>query len=133
MFVYNKHKYNLPIRNESEVLLFTAMSYWEQLLLFPYDESEEDSIQKEEELALKLELFDNSAGFLSDKDTLDSSIFARIIIRRLVASGLHSLYPLRRLPLTQLYRHLYLQFCWNRATWTVEWYRVVFLDESTFS
>ncbi|UYV72539.1 hypothetical protein LAZ67_9003623 [Cordylochernes scorpioides] len=45
-----------------------TMSYWEQLLLFPYDESEEDSIQKEEELALKLELFDNSAGFLSDKE-----------------------------------------------------------------
>ena len=66
------------------------------------------------------------------QDTLDAPISTRTIIRRLVAGDLHSWRPLRRLPLTQQHRRLRLQWCRDRATWTAEWHRVVFSDESRF-
>ncbi|UYV67029.1 hypothetical protein LAZ67_4003689 [Cordylochernes scorpioides] len=61
------------------------------------------------------------------QDTLDHSISTRTISRRLVANGLHSCRPLRRLPLTPPNRR-------QRATstWMTEWHRVVFSDESRF-
>ncbi|UYV70054.1 hypothetical protein LAZ67_7001638 [Cordylochernes scorpioides] len=67
------------------------------------------------------------------QDTLDHSISTRTISRRLVANGLHSCRPLRRLPLTPPNRRKRLEWCRARSTWMTEWHRVVFSDESRFS
>ncbi|UYV64886.1 hypothetical protein LAZ67_3002285 [Cordylochernes scorpioides] len=66
------------------------------------------------------------------QDTLDHSISTRTISRRLVANGLHSCRPLRRLPLTPPNRRQRLKWCRARSTWMTEWHRVVFSDESRF-
>ncbi|UYV73006.1 hypothetical protein LAZ67_10001495 [Cordylochernes scorpioides] len=66
------------------------------------------------------------------QDTLDHSISTRTISRRLVANGLHSCRPLRRLPLTPTNRRQRLEWCRARSTWMTEWHRVVFSDESRF-
>ncbi|UYV63657.1 hypothetical protein LAZ67_2005199, partial [Cordylochernes scorpioides] len=66
------------------------------------------------------------------QDTLDHSITTRTISRRLVANGLHSCRPLRRLPLTPPNRRQRLEWCRARWTWMTEWHRVVFSDESRF-
>ncbi|UYV81071.1 hypothetical protein LAZ67_19002692 [Cordylochernes scorpioides] len=54
------------------------------------------------------------------------------ISRRLVANGLHSCRPLRRLPLTPPNRRQRLEWCRARSTWMTEWHRAVFSDESRF-
>ncbi|UYV70830.1 K02A2.6-like [Cordylochernes scorpioides] len=54
------------------------------------------------------------------------------ISRRLVANGLHSCRPLRRLPLTPPNRRQRLEWCRGRSTWMTEWHRVVSSDESRF-
>ncbi|UYV65178.1 hypothetical protein LAZ67_3003459 [Cordylochernes scorpioides] len=64
------------------------------------------------------------------QDTLDHSISTRTISRRLVANGLHSCRPLRRLPLTPPNRRQRLEWCRARSTWMTEWHRVVFSEES---
>ncbi|UYV83733.1 hypothetical protein LAZ67_23002375, partial [Cordylochernes scorpioides] len=66
------------------------------------------------------------------QDNLDHSISTRTISRRLVANGLHSGRPLRRLPLTPPNRRQRLEWCRARSTWMTEWHRVVFSDESRF-
>ncbi|UYV64878.1 hypothetical protein LAZ67_3002250 [Cordylochernes scorpioides] len=66
------------------------------------------------------------------QDTLDHSISTRTISRRLVANGLHSCRPLRRLPLTPPNRRQRLEWCRARSTCMTEWHRVVFSDESRF-
>ncbi|UYV60860.1 hypothetical protein LAZ67_1002628 [Cordylochernes scorpioides] len=66
------------------------------------------------------------------QDTLDHSNSTRTISRRLVANGLHSCRPLRRLPLTPPNRRQRLEWCRARSTWMTEWHRVVFSDESRF-
>ncbi|UYV76639.1 hypothetical protein LAZ67_14001548, partial [Cordylochernes scorpioides] len=66
------------------------------------------------------------------QDTLDHSISTRTISRRLVANGLYSCRPLRRLPLTPPNRRQRLELCRARSTWMTEWHRVVFSDESRF-
>ncbi|UYV79336.1 DPH1 [Cordylochernes scorpioides] len=66
------------------------------------------------------------------QDTLDHSISTRTISRRLVANGLHSCRPLRRLPLTPPNRRQRLEWCRARSTWMTEWHRVVFSDQSRF-
>ncbi|UYV74697.1 Transposase, partial [Cordylochernes scorpioides] len=66
------------------------------------------------------------------QDTLDHSISTRTISRRLVANGLHSCRPLRRLPLTPPNRRQRLEWCRARSTWMTEWHRVVFSDELRF-
>ncbi|UYV82068.1 Transposase [Cordylochernes scorpioides] len=66
------------------------------------------------------------------QDTLDHSISTRTISRRLIANGLHSCRPLRRLPLTPPNRRQRLEWCRARSTWMTEWHRVVFSDESRF-
>ncbi|UYV69796.1 hypothetical protein LAZ67_7000751, partial [Cordylochernes scorpioides] len=66
------------------------------------------------------------------QDTLDHSISTRTISRRLVANGLHSCRPLRRLPLTPPNRRQRLEWCRARSTWMTEWHRLVFSDESRF-
>ncbi|UYV68823.1 GPRMGL2 [Cordylochernes scorpioides] len=66
------------------------------------------------------------------QDTLDHSISTRTISRRLVANGLHSCRPLRRLPLTPPNRRQRLEWCRARSTWMTEWHRVVFSDETRF-
>ncbi|UYV68505.1 hypothetical protein LAZ67_5004533 [Cordylochernes scorpioides] len=66
------------------------------------------------------------------QDTQDHSISTRTISRRLVANGLHSCRPLRRLPLTPPNRRQRLEWCRARSTWMTEWHRVVFSDESRF-
>ncbi|UYV75724.1 hypothetical protein LAZ67_13001148 [Cordylochernes scorpioides] len=66
------------------------------------------------------------------QDTLDHFISTRTISCRLVANGLHSCRPLRRLPLTPPNRRQRLEWCRARSTWMTEWHRVVFSDESRF-
>ncbi|UYV65857.1 hypothetical protein LAZ67_3005721, partial [Cordylochernes scorpioides] len=66
------------------------------------------------------------------QDALDHSISTITISRRLVANGLHSCRPLRRLPLTPPNRRQRLEWCRARSTWMTEWHRVVFSDESRF-
>ncbi|UYV61889.1 hypothetical protein LAZ67_1006967 [Cordylochernes scorpioides] len=66
------------------------------------------------------------------QDTRDHSISTRTISRRLVANGLHSCRPLRRLSLTRPNRRQRLEWCRARSTWMTEWHRVVFSDESRF-
>ncbi|UYV81598.1 hypothetical protein LAZ67_20001652 [Cordylochernes scorpioides] len=66
------------------------------------------------------------------QDTLDHSISTRTISRRLVANGLHSCRPLRRLPLNPPNRRQRLEWCRARSTWMTEWHRVVFSEESRF-
>ncbi|UYV70260.1 hypothetical protein LAZ67_7002307 [Cordylochernes scorpioides] len=66
------------------------------------------------------------------QDTLDHFISTRTISRRLVANGLRSCRPLRRLPLTPPNRRQRLEWCRARSTWMTEWHRVVFSDESRF-
>ncbi|UYV77354.1 crispld1 [Cordylochernes scorpioides] len=56
----------------------------------------------------------------------------KTISRRLVANGLHSCRPLRRLPLAPPNRRQRLEWCRARSTWITEWHRVVFSDESRF-
>ncbi|UYV76036.1 hypothetical protein LAZ67_13002273 [Cordylochernes scorpioides] len=60
------------------------------------------------------------------------SISTRTISRRLVANGLHSCRPLRRLSLTPPNRRQRLEWCRARSMWMTEWHRVVFSDESRF-
>ncbi|UYV81400.1 hypothetical protein LAZ67_20001079 [Cordylochernes scorpioides] len=67
-----------------------------------------------------------------DRHTLDHSISTRTISCHLVANGLHSCRPLRRLPLTPPNRRQRLEWCRARSTWMTEWHRVVFSDESRF-
>ncbi|UYV64945.1 Transposase [Cordylochernes scorpioides] len=57
---------------------------------------------------------------------------AATISLRLVANGLHSCRPLRRLPLTPPNRRQRLEWCRARSMWMTEWHRVVFSDESRF-
>ncbi|UYV84592.1 K02A2.6-like [Cordylochernes scorpioides] len=59
-------------------------------------------------------------------------LYQKTISRRLVANGLHSCRPLRRLPLTPPNRRQRLEWCRARSTWMTEWHRVVFSDESRF-
>ncbi|UYV80787.1 Transposase [Cordylochernes scorpioides] len=66
------------------------------------------------------------------QDTLDHSISTRTISRRLVANGLHSCRPLRRLPLSPPNRRQRLEWCRARSTLITEWHRVVFSNESRF-
>ncbi|UYV75324.1 hypothetical protein LAZ67_12003495, partial [Cordylochernes scorpioides] len=66
------------------------------------------------------------------QDTLDHSISTRTISRRLVANGLHSCRPLRRLPLTPPNSRQRLEWFRARSTWMTEWHRVLFSDESRF-
>ncbi|UYV64169.1 crn-7 [Cordylochernes scorpioides] len=66
------------------------------------------------------------------QDTLDHSISTRTVSRRLVANGVQSCRPLRRLPLTPPNRRQRLEWCRARSTWMTEWHRVVFSDESRF-
>ncbi|UYV68373.1 hypothetical protein LAZ67_5004125 [Cordylochernes scorpioides] len=63
---------------------------------------------------------------------VNSLIQIRTISRRLVANGLNSRRPLRRLPLTPPNRRQSLEWCRARSTWMMEWHRVVFSDESRF-
>ncbi|UYV67486.1 hypothetical protein LAZ67_5000874 [Cordylochernes scorpioides] len=72
-------------------------------------------------------------GFLRGQaaEFFDSG-FHKTISRRLVANGLHSCRPLRRLPLTPPNRRQRLEWCRARSTWMTEWHRVVFSDESRF-
>ncbi|UYV77033.1 Transposase [Cordylochernes scorpioides] len=77
--------------------------------------------------------FGTHHGGLSHAKILsDHSISTRTISRRLVANGLHSCRPLRRLPLTPPNRRQRLEWCRARSTWMTEWHRVVFSDESRF-
>ncbi|MBJ5579775.1 hypothetical protein JGG64_23210 [Salmonella enterica subsp. enterica serovar Derby] len=66
------------------------------------------------------------------QDVVDAPISARTISRRLGKSGLQSCRPLQRLPLTKSHRSQRLQWCRDRASWTTEWHRIVFSDESRF-
>ncbi|MBJ3201399.1 hypothetical protein JGB54_23265, partial [Salmonella enterica subsp. enterica serovar Agona] len=66
------------------------------------------------------------------QDVVDAPISARTISRRLSESGLKSCRPLRKLPLTQSHQSQRLQWCRNRTSWTTEWHRIVFSDESRF-
>ncbi|MBJ5594303.1 hypothetical protein JGG70_24365 [Salmonella enterica subsp. enterica serovar Typhimurium] len=66
------------------------------------------------------------------QDVVDALISARTIPRRLDESGLQPCRSLRRLPLTQSHRSQRLQWCRDRASWTTEWHRIVFSDESRF-
>ncbi|UYV73459.1 CUL1 [Cordylochernes scorpioides] len=74
--------------------------------------------------------------YIEDKDIFQMFYLdmasARTISRRLVANGLHSCRPLRRLPLTPPNRRQRLEWCRARSTWMTEWHRVVFSDESRF-
>ncbi|UYV73376.1 hypothetical protein LAZ67_10002942 [Cordylochernes scorpioides] len=63
---------------------------------------------------------------------LSEKLMKRTISRRLVANGLHSCRPLRRLPLIPPNRGQRLEWCRARSTWMTEWHRVVFSDESRF-
>ncbi|UYV67069.1 Transposase [Cordylochernes scorpioides] len=70
---------------------------------------------------------------LSPKEQKElKQVLERTISRRLVANGLHSCSPLRRLPLTPPNRRQRLEWCRARSTWMTEWHRVVFSDESRF-
>ncbi|UYV83128.1 hypothetical protein LAZ67_22002380 [Cordylochernes scorpioides] len=64
--------------------------------------------------------------------TMSFYLSCQTIFRRLVANGLHSCRPLRRLPLTPPNRRQRLEWCRARSTWMTEWHRVVFSDESRF-
>ncbi|UYV67427.1 TYW1 [Cordylochernes scorpioides] len=66
------------------------------------------------------------------RDSVVSYLEVITISRRLVANGLHSCRPLRRLPLTPPNRRQRLEWCRARSTWMTEWHRVVFSDESRF-
>ncbi|MBJ5603976.1 hypothetical protein JGG68_24285, partial [Salmonella enterica subsp. enterica serovar Albany] len=66
------------------------------------------------------------------QDVVDAPISARTISRRLGESGLQSFRSLRRLPVTRSHRSHRLQWCRDRASWTTEWNRIVFSDESRF-
>ncbi|UYV69630.1 EPM2AIP1 [Cordylochernes scorpioides] len=72
------------------------------------------------------------SGRSLETPALDHSISTRTISRRLVANGLPSCRPLRRLPLTPPNRRQRLEWCRARSTWMTEWHRVVFSDESRF-
>ncbi|UYV73134.1 hypothetical protein LAZ67_10001919 [Cordylochernes scorpioides] len=87
------------------------------------------SVAKEGELITS----DNGCGtsVLNQKKRTEG-VPSRTISRRLVANGLHSCRPLRRLPLTPPNRHQRLEWCRARSTWMTEWHRVVFSDESRF-
>ncbi|UYV66514.1 hypothetical protein LAZ67_4001938 [Cordylochernes scorpioides] len=70
---------------------------------------------------------------ISGPITRSRALRLRITIsRRLVANGLHSCRPLRRLPLTPPNRRQRLEWCRARSTWMTEWHRVVFSYESRF-
>ncbi|UYV80637.1 hypothetical protein LAZ67_19001173 [Cordylochernes scorpioides] len=71
------------------------------------------------------------ARISSSRSRLKIQIY-RSISRRLVANGLHSCRPLRRLPLTPPNRRQRLEWCRARSMWMTEWHRVVFSDESRF-
>ncbi|UYV64656.1 hypothetical protein LAZ67_3001551 [Cordylochernes scorpioides] len=81
----------------------------------------------------------NIANEMLDSVRDDPNLHQRVITgdeatisRRLVANGLHSCRPLRRLPLTPPNRRQRLEWCRARSTWMTEWHRVVFSDESRF-
>lgn len=59
-------------------------------------------------------------------------VSARTVRRRLQQHGLSARRPLLRLPLTLRLRQARLQWCIQRRTWTQEWRRVVFTDESRY-
>ncbi|UYV66944.1 K02A2.6-like [Cordylochernes scorpioides] len=71
-------------------------------------------------------------GFTTDYPGPSDIFPSQTISRRLVANGLHSCRPLRRLPLTPPNRRQRLEWCRARSTWMTEWHRVVFSDESRF-
>ncbi|UYV66841.1 hypothetical protein LAZ67_4003052 [Cordylochernes scorpioides] len=81
----------------------------------------------------------NIANEMLDSVHDDPNLLQRVITgdeatisRRLVANGLHSCRPLRRLPLTPPNRRQRLEWCRARSTWMTEWHGVVFSDESRF-
>ncbi|UYV82352.1 hypothetical protein LAZ67_21001769 [Cordylochernes scorpioides] len=81
----------------------------------------------------------NIANEMLDSVHDDPNLLQRVITgdeatisRRLVANGLLSCRPLRRLPLTPPNRRQRLEWCRARSTWMAEWHRVVFSDESRF-
>ncbi|UYV84923.1 hypothetical protein LAZ67_X004023 [Cordylochernes scorpioides] len=80
------------------------------------------------------DLEDNALAIMASAKTRIYKYFLALetISRRLVANGLHSCRPLRRLPLTPPNRRQRLEWCRARSTWMTEWHRVVFSDESRF-
>ncbi|GFW56853.1 transposable element Tc1 transposase [Trichonephila clavipes] len=60
------------------------------------------------------------------------SVDSRTIRRHLQQNGMSEKCPLICLPLTGYHRHLRLQCCDERWTWTTEWNDIVFTDESRF-
>ncbi|UYV85007.1 hypothetical protein LAZ67_X004235 [Cordylochernes scorpioides] len=98
-----------------------------------------EDMSEDIELQIKQSFNDSSTKWAIQLDeTTDISnkaqllAFLRTISRRLVANGLHSCRPLRRLPLTPPNRRQRLEWCRARSTWMTEWHRVVFSDESRF-
>ncbi|GFY22842.1 transposable element Tc1 transposase [Trichonephila clavipes] len=61
------------------------------------------------------------------------SLCASSIRRRLLQRGLHARIPLYRIPLTQNYRSLRLQWANVHRNWRADWQQVVFSDESRFN
>ncbi|UYV75883.1 Transposase [Cordylochernes scorpioides] len=98
-----------------------------------------EDMSEDIELQIKQSFNDSSTKWAIQLDeTTDISnkaqllAFLRTISRRLVANGLNSCRPLRRLPLTPPNRRQRLEWCRARSTWMTEWHRVVFSDESRF-
>ncbi|GFV42648.1 transposable element Tcb2 transposase [Trichonephila clavipes] len=61
----------------------------------------------------------------------EAPVSSRTIRRRLAERHLGSRHPLRVLPLTPIHRHLRLEWCRARGSWTAAaWNQVVFRDES---
>ncbi|UYV64641.1 Transposase, partial [Cordylochernes scorpioides] len=58
-------------------------------------------------------------------------VSVRTIRRRLQQSGLYTRRPLLPPPLTQNYRCLRCQRCYERRMWTAEWNEIIFTDGST--
>ncbi|UYV70741.1 ITP [Cordylochernes scorpioides] len=80
----------------------------------------------------RLERLCNECYTVLFRDNREVPALCKTISRRLVANGLHSCRPLRRLPLTPPNRRQRLEWCRARSTWMTEWHRVVFSDESRF-
>jgi transposase len=87
---------------------------------------------REDRRIVKIALASRKATTSQIRKEVASRTTRQTINNRLLEVGLHSRAPMKCLPLTQIHRKKRYQWCNDKLTWTHEWNKVVFSDESRF-
>ncbi|GFX49392.1 transposable element Tcb1 transposase [Trichonephila clavipes] len=110
--------YRLPVQDTSD-------PYWKVYCIL-------ERLSKEQKQVDYVNGSDGSCSHITNHRATDSACYAPFGVLRLQQSGMPARCLMLRLHLTENHRRLRRQWCDERRTWTVEWYDIVFTDESRF-